>query len=291
MDTQVSIGETLRRRREERGLTTEQAAFQSKVPVRLVQVLESDDYHLTPDPLYLVRLLHEYGAFLGLDVAQLDADFQQVIQRPPRTSLAVAPAASPAVAIPWKQALWTVAAILVLVPVVIIALSLASKRADERVEQTPAAAPQPERAAAADSAVAVAPDRTAEIPGPAVETPAAPIADTRDILRGIGDRVAEPSASVRHVLVARALEPTWMSVWVDRKDVREVLLQAGQVARFEAANDFQVTVGNAGGVTLTLNGAPLPPLGRSGEVIRDLVLPPARQESPSSDATAAAPAR
>ncbi len=127
MDPQVSIGEALRRRREERGLTAEQAAFQSKVPLRLVQVLESDDYQLLPDPLYLVRLLHEYAMFLGLNAATLEAEFQQVIQRPPRTSLAPVPAPRPTSTIPWRQVLWTVAAILVVAPVVLIALSLGLK--------------------------------------------------------------------------------------------------------------------------------------------------------------------
>ena len=88
MDSSLSIGETLRRRREERALTPEQAAFQSKVPLRLVQMLESDDYQLLPDPLYLVRLLHEYATFLELDAAALDAEFQRAMHRPLSTSRA-----------------------------------------------------------------------------------------------------------------------------------------------------------------------------------------------------------
>ena len=72
MEAQASIGSTLRQHREERGLTVEQAAYQSKVPLRLVQALESDDYHLLPDALYLIRLLHDYATFLKLDVAAIE---------------------------------------------------------------------------------------------------------------------------------------------------------------------------------------------------------------------------
>jgi hypothetical protein len=53
-----------------------------------------------------------------------------------------------------------------------------------------------------------------------------------------------------------------------------VLLNPDEGARFSADDRFVMTVGNAGGITLWLNGSPLPPLGKSGEVIRDLVLPP-----------------
>jgi ferric-dicitrate binding protein FerR (iron transport regulator) len=69
---------------------------------------------------------------------------------------------------------------------------------------------------------------------------------------------------------------------VDRKERKQVLLQPGQTARFDAETRLQVTVGNAGGVTLWLDGTMLPVLGRSGDVVRDLVLPAVRNNSPSS---------
>ena len=137
MDGQESIGQTLRRRREERGLSVEQAAHQSKVPIRLVEALESDDYHLLPDALYLIRLLHDYATLLQLDAAAIEAEFRQAVRRPPHPSLAPPSASRPDPAIPWKQMLWTMLAILVVTPLVFIALSLASKRAQEREARGP----------------------------------------------------------------------------------------------------------------------------------------------------------
>jgi cytoskeletal protein RodZ len=72
MGEMTTIGQVLRQRREERGLTPEQAAFQSKVPLRLLQALESDDYRLLPDAAYLTRLLHEYARLLKLDCEALE---------------------------------------------------------------------------------------------------------------------------------------------------------------------------------------------------------------------------
>jgi len=299
MDSSLSIGETLRRRREERALTPEQAAFQSKVPLRLLQMLESDDYQLLPDPLYLVRLLHEYSSFLGLDVAALDEEFQHALRRPPRPSPAPAPAPRAASTIPWKQVLWTVAAILVVTPLVLIALSLASKRSTDQAVPTRAAEPKAESPVSAGGGSAglkaQGPDAVTPSgsPPPTVlpETAATPVVVTPGTPAPLRQDAVASSGAAGHILIARAQEVTWLSVRADQKDPREVLLQPGQTARFEAQTSFHVVVGNAGGVTLSLDGTPLPALGRAGEVVRDLVLPPVRRDSPASGAALAVPAR
>ena len=299
MDSSLSIGETLRRRREERALTAEQAAFRSKVPLRLVQMLESDDYQLLPDPLYLVRLLHDYARFLDLDVAALDAEFQHAMYRPPRSSPPSAPPPRAASTIPWKQVLWTGAAILVAAPLVVIALSLASKRStDQAVSARPGEAKVERPVSGSGGSVDVTAQASGEVapagsPLPAVlpETAALPGVATPSTPEPLGQDAIASRGAAAHILIVRAEESTWLSVRTDRKDPREVLLQPGQTARFEAQTDFHVIVGNAGGVKLSLDGTPLPPLGRSGEVVRDLVLPPVRRDIPASDAARAVPAR
>ena len=295
MDGQESIGQTLRRRREERGLTIEQAAHQSKVPVRLVEALESDDYHLLPDALYLVRLLHEYATLFQLDAAAIEAEFRQAVRRPPRPSLAPPSATRPDPAIPWKQMLWTMVAILVVTPLVFIALSLASKRAQEREAQAPTAELHAEESRpAGDEAVGVSgrllgsvTPSASSVGDSAAEEAPPPSAAAGEAPTRIDTEVVAKAAPARHVLVVRAHEPTWLSVRPDAEERRQVLLQPGQAARFGAMVRFRVTVGNAGGVALWFNGAPLPSLGRSGEVVRDLILPPPQGASPASGAEAA----
>ena len=71
----------------------------------------------------------------------------------------------------------------------------------------------------------------------------------------------------------RAVEPTWVRVQVDEGQVAEELLQAGAVREWTAARRFVLTVGNAGGIELDLNGKRMPALGARGAVIQKLVLP------------------
>ena len=60
---------------------------------------------------------------------------------------------------------------------------------------------------------------------------------------------------------------------VDEGQVTEELMQAGAVREWIAARGFVLTVGNAGGLEIDLNGRRIPSLGAKGAVIQRLVLP------------------
>ena len=75
-------------------------------------------------------------------------------------------------------------------------------------------------------------------------------------------------------LVARAVETTWIRVPNrGRPDDRREPFPPGRRREWFSTGPFTLTVGNAGGVKLELNGRALPPLGPSGVVIPRLVLP------------------
>ena len=80
-----------------------------------------------------------------------------------------------------------------------------------------------------------------------------------------------PSGS--HQLRVHAVEETWLRVVIDGEETKDVLLSPNQQMEWEARSHFMLTVGNAGGIEMALDGNPLPPLGRSGEVVRQLRLP------------------
>ncbi len=277
MSAPVSVGEQFRLRRDERGLSIEQAAFQSKVPLRLVQALESDDYRLFPDPGYLARHLYDYATFLQLDPDSLQAGFRDISRRPPIASVS-SPTPRLPVSIGWKQVCWTIAVLLLVTPLVFIVLSLASKRAADREAERPEAAREE---AVAESSNLLA-DRV--LRDDAVASASLPSVVSASGQPGpVGDRAMPPATTAEpssvgppvgpHLLVIEAREATWISVQVDGRDRKQVLLKPGDATKFSAQERLQLTVGNAGGITLTFDGKPLPALGPSGAVIRDFVLP------------------
>jgi hypothetical protein len=62
---------------------------------------------------------------------------------------------------------------------------------------------------------------------------------------------------------------------IDNQQQKDILLRPGEKVEWTAKEGFKLTVGNAGGITLTLNGKKLPPLGKSGQVLRNIQLPTA----------------
>mgnify|MGYP001600777887 FL=1 len=75
-----------------------------------------------------------------------------------------------------------------------------------------------------------------------------------------------------HELVISAKEDAWLALALDDQQAKQYLLRAGE-SRTWSAGRFSLTVGNAGGVTLSIDGRELPGIGRPGQVVRNLRLP------------------
>src|SRR5439155_22304775 len=84
-----------------------------------------------------------------------------------------------------------------------------------------------------------------------------------------------PAGRAPHRLRVQAKAEVWLRVTVDGQRTKELFLHPGQAVEWSADREFMLTLGNAGGVDLTLDGQVLPPLGKSGQVVRNVKLPPA----------------
>jgi len=65
--------------------------------------------------------------------------------------------------------------------------------------------------------------------------------------------------------------PCWVSAVVDGQRVLERRLEAGERQFLEVRRELVLTAGDAGALSLTLNGASARPLGKSGAVVRTSV--------------------
>ena len=74
-------------------------------------------------------------------------------------------------------------------------------------------------------------------------------------------------------LIARTTETTWMRVRTEDGRTSEETIPANEIREWISNGPFIITIGNAGGVSLELNGRPVPRLGDSGSVVTRLVLP------------------
>ena len=68
-----------------------------------------------------------------------------------------------------------------------------------------------------------------------------------------------------------ALQACWISVIIDGNPISSKTLHPGDNSTYNANERFEIRLGNAGGVNLTINGKPAKPLGKPGEVLNLLI--------------------
>jgi hypothetical protein len=74
------------------------------------------------------------------------------------------------------------------------------------------------------------------------------------------------------VLEIKATQLTWVVVRSDDQDPHEALLQPGQRITWKAKKQYLLTLGNAAGVVIRLNGESRGPFGKPGQFVRDILL-------------------
>jgi hypothetical protein len=111
-----------------------------------------------------------------------------------------------------------------------------------------------------------APPPVPSAPAAAAPTPAAPSSTAAAVAAARG--LAAP-----YRLIARTTETTWMRVRTEDGRTSEETIPANEIREWISNSPFVITIGNAGGVSLELNGRMIPRLGSSGSVVNRLVLP------------------
>lgn len=235
-----SLGAYLRDLRQAKGLSLEEVSRATRVGLRYLEALESDTLSELPAPVFTKGFIRAYCQTLG---EPSDAALSRYRERVGE-SLTLLPPGPPARLLE-SRARGPVLVSLVLLIVFglglfVLTLSLQSRTQKIALQTPPPASPPP----------------------PAIARPEA-----------VSQELAKPAQGGPARLVARATEPTWISVQMDDGQVVQELLPAGATREWISPKRFVLTIGNAGGITLELNGQPVPPLGASGSVVHKLVLP------------------
>lgn len=215
------VGECLRAAREERGVALAKAAEATRIQERYLQALE-DEEPLDPFPgrTYARFFLRDYAEYLDLEPGPLVRSFDEAAAAEP-----LKPMHEPVMTPPGRRG-WRLSAALTVVALIAIAVS-------SRVGGPPAG---PEVASMSGA--------------PAAGSSAAPPPSVAGVARA-------PSAAPTVVGIHAVLRITGRS-WVEAtKDGRIALaenLEPGRTVRLRANRTLELTLGNAAGATLTVNG-------------------------------------
>jgi cytoskeletal protein RodZ len=260
-DPQVSgagFGADLRRERIVREVSLEEISAATKISTRLLSALEEGDRTKLPAPVFTRGFIRAYCLHLGLDpVEKVNAYLAEV-----------EPTAAPLPSLPkpggggsrfLRGRRSTAGTILGCVTAVLLLLGLI-------------ASPEHRRPKVARTTVA-----------PRIEPVSfknvAPSNEPTPLIRDDATEFETTTTTTANgvALELQFDESSWIEISADGEKVFGGTISAGTSRKFEARKTFSLTLGNAGGVRVSLDGRPLAPLGRPGEVVRNVVLP----DSPS----------
>jgi cytoskeleton protein RodZ len=266
----VGIGEQLRARRLERGLSLQEAEAATKIRVRYLEAIEAERWDLLPGTAYAQGFIRAYANLLGLDGGALVAEWRRT-QRPeageeapvaPRARPAAAPAPGPRAAGRRRRGRGGTATVAVAV-LLVLAAALAAHHGAGTGRARPAAVPgAPPAAATATASAGATATTTATVTatasaGPQLAVRSGSITLTDPPYSYPLTTYALTGADGVDLSVA-ATDRCWLRVWVDDAPYTETTLSAGQTASWHAARRLQLLVGNPAGLVLRVDGLPVP---------------------------------
>jgi cytoskeletal protein RodZ len=238
-----TAGERLRAAREEKGLSLEDVAAQTRIPQRHLESIETADWEKLPAPTYTIGFAKSYASSVGLDRTDIGDQLREEMggQRFASSQSEVIEAADPARTMPK----WLVVSAIVAVILLIIVMSLLNRRSLEQPAEVASNAP-------------------------AATAPAAPPAN-RPAPQQAQTPAQAPAAQGPVVLTATA--PAWVRVTDGGTKLFEGVLQPGQTYQVpQTAVAPMLRVGAPEALRVTVGNAVAPQVGPPGQVTSNVSL-------------------
>jgi cytoskeleton protein RodZ len=251
------VGERLRVAREEKGLSLEDVAAQTRIPQRHLVSIETGDWDSLPAPTYTIGFAKNYAAMVGLDRVEIGNQLREEMggQRFASTSTDVFEPADPARTMPK----WLVIGAIVVVVVLVALMSLLNRRSLDSTDQ-PAASVQTTQTTSTD---------------PAATSPQPP---------------APPPTSGQGPVVLTATAPAWIQITDQGRSLFQGELQPGQsfIVPATAAAPL-LKAGKPEALKITVGSSTAPQIGPAGKVTTASLLPSELMKTPQATAPATAP--
>ena len=295
MATLESIGPYLKKIRENQGLSLDQVASLTRIQSKFLHALEDEDFEKLPEQVFARGFVRTYAR--SLNVSEEDAlrrfsessneFYHQGQQAQQQVQLQIQEE---------QRGKLNRNVVIIISIIIIVALGFLLPK---QQQSPPAPSPQDQKPATSkDRPVAAskpATTQTTQVKPEAVATKNS-ANQVKDVVRETElpkpqaspvlppppppPPAPEPPKPVKPVstdpirLEIEATQLTWVVVRSDDANPKEALLQPGQRATWEAQQQFTLTLGNAAGATVRLNGEQRGPFGKPGEVVREVVLTP-----------------
>ncbi len=274
-EPEIDFGTFLRTARERRGMSLQQVAATTKISARVLGALEQNDPSKLPGGIFARAFVRAYAREVGLDqeatVARFVAEFPDSASGEESPSAAKGDDAESFES--GRRVAMTVLQLAGISVLVVIAILVYLKT---RPGPAVPAEPPPERsdrqvpgASAPQGARLASPQNPAPVePGPVAAGGTAPDPGGASVVPEPG---AQSGAPLSILIVA--VDPCWVSLTTDGREVISRLLEAGERVTFDAQTSMTLKAGNAGALQLTWNGRRGLPFGEPGQVVTKTISP------------------
>jgi cytoskeletal protein RodZ len=261
----ASVGSVLRSEREAQGRSVEDIAQELCIMPSYVRSIEKDDAANLPGAFFYKSFVRQYAMLVGLNPSQFQADVD-----------AVTAVAEPVTAVPEKPIFvpdpiveasnrFNFSTRSLTAPIAALVVALVGgalfyawwKRPVEATPKTPVTV--------VEKAPEVVPVVATATPVPASEP--APETAANDNPVNVTTTTTTGADGIKHIeLSLSAKEKTWLSISSGGKQIFSGVLEAEETKTLSGLEMAKMTIGNAGGVDVHLNGKDVGPLGAKGQV-------------------------
>jgi cytoskeletal protein RodZ len=236
------LGDILRERREALNLSIKEVADATKLKKSVILALEEGDYKELPEPVYIHGFLKLYASVLGLDYRDLSPLLDKELRSAGKIEENNIEKG--------HNLSWTILIVIIVVGIVVSLFYFLSSR---RQTQSP---------------------KTLEQPPPISKSTGEPTERTPILLPKSTDKGGSTEVVKKEIILElNGLDYSWIRVIVDEKKVFEGFINKGDHFIWKGKEKIKVRVGNAGGISIILNGKDLGVLGKRGEVLEKEFLP------------------
>jgi cytoskeleton protein RodZ len=286
-----TLGGLFRQTRERQRLSLEQIASRTRIQQRHLEALEEENFASLPAKVFVKGFVRSYARSLGLDedkAIQLfltcSSDFYDRTQEEQQHIQVTLQAAHR------KRFNWSLVVIIFLIIGGVIFYLLPEEQ--ETLPLTPESeAPlslnEKEKEIILDPSPSIeelppTPDVPVEMPVEPTFSPSSNITPSpippepspKPPPSSVSPPTKELGSDGILVLEIEATQLTWVVVQSDDQAPHEALLQPGQKSIWKANTQYLLTLGNAAGVVIRLNGELQGPFGKPGQVVRDIRIKP-----------------
>jgi cytoskeletal protein RodZ len=264
---EAGIGRYLEQKRKERGLSLEEVEQATKIRKRYLTGLEREDYAMLPDAVYARGFLKTYANYLGLDGEALSRQLKSI--RKPRRERGInyntkpesdfeKPLISPSglTGAP-KRRISTSAIVTLIVALLALAAVIGTLYFVGRGVQAAKVDNPPTEAPPHQEQKKVADKEKASHGGQPKE------GDNKR--PGAAQHSAPPDTLQIHISVRE--RPSWIWIRTDGRTAYEQIAQPGFARTFEAERQLYIKSGDAGAVTVEINGQEVGKLGPTGQIV------------------------